>query len=329
MKEMLELEEKSKKAWILENKAKEAYELGDEKKGTELLKECYTLKLEVISEVDNKIKRSKSTPISVIKQKVKNKPKVKRISTGMLSLDRELVTEKMYKSQEIGGFGLGNFIQIAGSRGSGKTSILMKMLTGFSDTEKVFWADFEMGEDRVVEKLEAFKYNEKNILYYNSSRELGDIIDEIKFLSTLGVKHFVVDSAMKIRVKGIIDNVQRFSEISSTLSELTSTLKINIYLINQLSQGSEKDGTLSLKYGNDAEYDADFIFYIIKLAKMNGNKPVLDKFRQIVYEDDFRVVKCHKNRQDDRLFTVKIPKTEIFGISSVVEVEYQLDMPIC
>jgi len=329
MKEMLELEEQSKEAWKLLVEYKKLYELGEYKEGAKKEKEYLKLRLDIVSQVDENVKRSKSTPIAIIKQKVKNKPKIKRISTGMLSLDRELVTEKMYKSQEIGGFGLGNFIQIAGSRGSGKTSILMKMLTGFSDTEKVFWADFEMGEDRVVEKLEAFKYNEKNILYYNSSRELGDIIDEIKFLSTLGVKHFVVDSAMKIRVKGIMDNVQRFSEISSTLSELTSTLKINIYLINQLSQGSEKDGTLSLKYGNDAEYDADFIFYIIKLAKMNGNKPVLDKFRQIVYEDDFRVVKCHKNRQDDRLFTVKIPKTEIFGISSAVEVEYKMDMPIC
>ena len=91
--------------------------------------------------------------MSVVRKRVERKKSPKRIETGIRELDYELVNDKMKSRGERGGLALGNFIQIAGSKGSGKSSFMLKMLTGFSNYEKVSWFDFEMGEDRVIKKL--------------------------------------------------------------------------------------------------------------------------------------------------------------------------------
>ena len=211
-----------------------------------------------------------------------------------------------------GGLALGNFIQIAGAKGTGKSSLMLKILTGFSLYENVSWFDFEMGEDRVVEKLKAFRHNADKIFYYTASRNIDDVTDEIKFLNAGGVNHFVIDSAMKINVPGT-DRYEKFSTISGRLSELTSYLGINIYMINQMSQSAEREGHLAIKHGNDAEYDADFIFYLVNAIKHdNNNNPIKDETGQLMRDQDKRVLKCEKNRQDDRLFTIEISKTAIF-----------------
>ncbi len=276
----------------------------------------------VIFEMDSSIARQKSLPIREIKARVaKMKPPVRR-ETGIRNLDIELVTEEMYKYERLGGFALGNFIQIAGSRGSGKSSFMLKILTRLSLSEKVCWFDFEMGEARVVKKLEDFTHDENKLLYYNNSRTLDDVVDEIKYLNASGINHFVIDSTMKIIIKGA-DRYDKFSTISNELSALTSQLNINIYLINQISQTAERENHLAIKHGNDAEYDADFIFYILtKPLKDSGGMNVKDDLGMTVNDENSRILKCTKNRQDERLFTIDIPKWQIVGVKEEI---YQED----
>lgn len=278
---------------------------------------------ELLNLIDEEIRVKKSIPIDIVRKRVEAKKKPSRIETGITPLDYQLVTEEMYVRNQKGGFSIGNFIQLVGSRGSGKSALLMKLISGFSFYEEVSWFDFEMGEDRVIQKLNEFRSNESNIMHYASSRDLSEIVDEIKFLNAGGIKHFVIDSAMKIEVPGV-DRYEKFSTISSRLAELTSNLGINIYLINQLSQGSEKDGVLAIKHGNDAEYDADYIFYLLKLPLMEDGRNVKDEVGGIVYDENVRVLKCTKNRQDDRLFTVNIMKYDIYG-SDPEEIVYEME----
>ena len=298
-----------------------AYE-SDFEEGKKKELEYLELRRKVLSMVDENINRQKSIPMKVIEEKVANKPQVKRISTGINSLDKELVTDAMKMRGVSGGLALGSFIQLAGGKGSGKSTIMMKLLTGFSLYEKVCWFDFEMGEDRVVEKLKVFNYDNEKLLYYSASRKLDDVIDEIKFLSTLGVNHFVIDSAMKITVENA-DRYDKFSKISSNLSELTSSLGINIYMINQISQSADEEQKLSIKHGNDAEYDADFIFFVLRLPQRDANgKVITDDTGTPLIDEENRLIRCEKNRQDERLFKVTIPKYEIITPQPVV-VEYE------
>ena len=316
---MKNLEELAKEAFDLKNKFLHLYDTDQDKEARIVELEYLSLRTKVLQEVDNTVTRQRSVSMRVIRERVESKPKVTRIETGIRSLDMELVSDEMKAKGLRGGMALGNFVQIAGGKGVGKSSIMLSILTGFSHHEKVCWFDFEMGEDRVVSKLRDFKHDEDNMLYYNSSRNLDDVVDEIKFLNASGTNHFVIDSAMKITVPNS-DRYDKFSTISGRLSELTSSLSINIYMINQMSQSADAEGRLAIKHGNDAEYDADFIFFVVKVAKRdeNGNVITVEGVPQM--DDQNRMIICEKNRQDERLFSVKIPKHEI--IKSVYEVDY-------
>ncbi|MDM5264699.1 hypothetical protein PF327_10880 [Sulfurovum sp. XTW-4] len=314
----MELKQKAEMALSLRNRYASAYQAGDIAEGKKLEHEYLTLRLEVLNEVNTEIKRQRSIPVRLIKQEVANMPKRPKRETGIRSLDYALVTERQAMLNHRGGFSLGNYIQIAGSRGAGKSSLMLKIMTSLSNHERVSWFDFEMGKKRVTEKLEDFEHNEDNLLYYNSSRDLDDVVSEIKLLNASGVNHFVIDSTMKLNIKGVSDRYERYSLISQNLSELTSTLGINIYIINQISQSSERDGVLAIKHGNDAEYDADYIIYILKMKLVENGKVKKDEFGMDLFNEDMRIIKCTKNREDDRLFTIELNKSEIFGIEPEV-----------
>ena len=314
---MSNLEEKAKRAFELKTKYARMYD-NDEPGAEKVELEYIELRREVLKEITAEATRQRSEIMTTVKDRVYKKEKPERIETGIRVLDEELVTEDMRMRGVRGGLSLGNFIQIAGSRGAGKSSLMLKILTGLSQYESVSWFDFEMGEDRVVSKLRSFRHKADRIYYYTSSRNIDDVTDEIKFLNAVGVNHFVIDSAMKINVPGV-DRYEKFSTISGRLSELTSAHGINIYMINQMSQSAEREGHLSIKHGNDAEYDADFIFYLVNAIEKDDNgKFKKDDAGQTIKDTNKRILICEKNRQDDRLFSVEISKTAIFdpGVES-------------
>jgi len=298
------------------------YDAGNDERGMEIEKRYLQERAKIIDLVTIEVKKRKSVSFDVIEREVDAMPKPVPRETGIRSLDYELVTEEDRRYSKVGGFPLGSFVQIAGSRGAGKTSILLKMISGFTIGEPVGWFDFEIGKVSSRGKMKQFDYINTNLMYYNGSRLLEDVIAEIKLLYAEGVRHFVIDSNMKLRVPEAYSEVNKNSIISDMLSELTSTLHINIYLINQVSQDSDKNGGLYLKGGNDAEYDADFILFVLKAKLVDQNKKiVLDEAGLPMWDETSRYVKCVKNRPYERLFTVKIPKEEIF--SKPVEIVYE------
>ncbi len=264
------------------------------------------LRIELIDEVTQEVERRKSMSMNQVEILVDSLPKKPKIRTGIDVLDWRLRNGDIDK--EMGGFTLGNFIQIAGAKYAGKTTLMMKIMMGFSLQEKVSWFDFEMGKEKAVYKSRQFERESKNVHYYDGSRDIHDIVDEIKFLYAEGINHFVIDSMMKLTAKEYKKGYESASYISNLLSSLTSSMSINIYMINQMSQDSIKNGNLLMKHGNDVEYDSDYIFFIMR--------KILDKqdeYGRPVYDENCRVLLCTKNRVDDNTFDIEIEKKDIVG----------------
>ena len=323
----MKLEDMAKKALDLRQAYLDARETGDNERAIKLELEYIDLRKKILEAVNTSVKQRKSVNIKVIKERVKNMPKKPRYETGIRSLDEMLVPYEKLGKGETGGFELGNFIQIAGSKGAGKSTFLMKIMSSFTQHTKVVWFDFEMGSKRVVNKMSSFNFNDDNLYYYEGGRDLDEIIDEIKLMYADGAEHFVIDSAMKINVSAK-DRYERFSIISNKLSELTSTLNINIYLINQMSQEAIDNGKLKIKHGNDAEYDSDFIFFLLKFAQKDEfGKVEKDEFGMPKFKEDERMLVCDKNRQDEHEFKVIIKKEELVDNNYEVVYEDKIDMP--
>lgn len=321
------LQDRVLKAKELKAKYERLYGEDDFKNGAKIEKDYLIIRKEIIDEVDEGIHKLKSIPLALVRKKVASTPRPIPIETGITPLDRELVTPKEYGRGKTGGFPLGNLIQLSGVSYAGKTSLFLKMLSNFSAGQKVSWFNFEMSDRQVIDAMDQFKTKEENVLYYSFSRDLDDIIEEIKYLSADGVKHFFIDSNMNVTVKGA-NQYETDTAISAQLKEVVSNLDVNVYLINQVSQQTEREGGLHLKGGNNATYFSDLILFIIrpKVADENG-KPKLDETNNFVYDDNRRFIKCTKNRIFDRLFLVEITKQDLFGVEVVREVEYQdIDM---
>lgn len=299
--------EKANKAKELQNKYLHERSSGLKRESLVTEREYLVLRKELIDEVTTEVQEKKSINFNQVRERVKNRKREPKRETGIRVLDMELVEETKYGHGTLGGFTLGNFIQLAGERGAGKTTLMLRILAGLSNHETVSWFNFEMSDEKAVNSLDEFTNG--TIEYYEGSRELSDMVDEIKFLYSSGVRHFLIDSMMKIESKGLKRGYESFSHISSKLSELTSTLGINIYLIQQMSSESQRNNTLMMKHGNDAEYDADYMFFVVKAT--TGEK---DEAGQHIVDSTKRFLTCTKNRPYHRLFTIEIQKSDIFGI---------------
>jgi len=312
----MDREEKIAKAKALQTQYLNERGNGQNRQSLITEREFIILRKELIDEVTTEVTSKKSINIQQVRDRVASRPKKPKRATGIDVLDFELVHENRYGHGNKGGFSLGNFIQLAGERGAGKTTLMIKMLSGLSTFETVSWFNFEMSDEKAIGLLD--EYQSGNIEYYEGSRELSDIVDEIKFLYADGVRHFLIDSMMKIDAQGHKRGYESFSHISAKLSELTSTLGINIYLIQQMSSESQRNGTLMMKHGNDAEYDADYMFFMVKAT--TGET---DEAGQAVIDESKRFLVCTKNRPDHRLFTVDIAKHDIAGNKPEV-IEYEV-----
>ncbi len=274
----------------------------------ELERDYAQLRIELIDEVTKEVAERKSIRMDKLEALVDASPKKSKTRTGINSLDLHLFPEDQRQQQEIGGFTLGNFIQIVGAKYAGKTTLMMKIMTYISQSEKISWFDFEMGRNKAVSTSRLFNRKTKNLNYYDGSRNIDEVIDEIKFLYAEGIQHFVIDSMMKLTAKGQKRGYETASYISNLLSDLTRSMGINIYMINQMSQDSLRNGDLFIKHGNDIEHDSDYIFFVMR--KTTGKK---DDYGLPLYDENCRVLVCTKNRVDHNSFAIEIEKKCIVG----------------
>jgi len=297
MKKFSELKTRNKQ---LSNEITNAENLRNEDEAIELKKELYKNKIEMLDLISYK---NKKTSISAreLMDKVKSMPFATRYATGLHYLDNNL---KLNQS-DIGGFEVGSLIIIGGQSGAGKSHILLEMLSNISKYSKCVFFNFEMGDRRLDVRLKRLLKTDdqlNNFTINSESRDLDDLLMEINLLADDGVKFFAIDSRMKIIVKGNEAEYQKIASITKRLSEVAIKNDIIIILINQISEDNLKTKTLAFKGSGDQLYDADMAFFLT------------------IEDDDSRLLICKKNRQDEFLFTVEVPKPTEMKVT-----EYQME----
>jgi replicative DNA helicase len=242
----------------------------------ELKKELYSNKIAMIEIITVEEKRSGITALE-LKRLVEMRPKVPRYETGVTALDSNLN----------GGIEVGTFVQLAGESGSGKTHLLLEILSNVSNYSKTVFFNFEMGDVRIIKRLEHLLTRDEqweNLIIDKDSRDLEILSNEIRLHARDGVKFFVIDSKMKIEVSTNQEDHQKFSSITNRLAKLSQQNDIIIFLINQMSEQDIKNKRLAFKGSGDQQYDSDISLFYVK------------------DEAGKRTLICNKNRQDEFTF---------------------------
>ena len=232
------------------------------------------------NEIYTSTKSLKLENLATVSKRVKNKPVVPKFMTGVNIIDKKM-----------GGFSAGSFINIAGENFSGKTTLVLKILSNIAEHKPVVFFSYEMYENLLVNNK--FKYSSQNIknnLFIEQKRnKLSDIKSIIESEAKKGVVFFAIDSRMKIKTDDNLQEFQKNSLISQTLSKLTQELGIIILLINQIALADLRSGRLEFKGSGDTSYDSDVSFFIVV---DDGNK----KENSI----QKRLLICSKDRINER-----------------------------
>ena len=213
-----------------------------------------------------------------VRARVNAKGKTIKYLTGYPAID-----------DEMGGFSEGSFINIAGGNFSGKTSLVLKIIENIALNNRTVFFSFEMYENLLVtNKLRNTKIDE-NLVIVQKKNNLIDIELIIRNEYKKGVRFFSIDSMMKIRVLEKMQDNQKVSLISATLSKLTQELGVIIILINQVSLTDIRDKRLEFKGSGDVSYDSDVSLFITVDEK-----------------DDSRLLHCKKDRINERIWKADI-----------------------
>lgn len=253
-----------------------------------LKRELYQNKLTMIDLLEYQNKKNSISAKGLI-YKVDKMPKITRYSTGLRYLDDNM---KFHKDDNSGGIEVGSLVILGGQSGAGKSHILLDMLSNVSKYAKCVFFNFEMGDRRLVYRLKKLlktKEQLENFTINSESRDLDELLMEVNILAQEGVKFFAIDSKMKITVKGSEAEHQKISKITKSLSEVAIKNDIIVLLINQISEDNIKTKTLAFKGSGDQLYDADIALFLM------------------IEDDNSRMLICKKNRQDERLFSEKLP----------------------
>lgn len=245
-----------------------------------LKKELYENKIKMIEIITVEEKRAGITARE-LKRLVELRPKVPRYETGVEPLDRELN----------GGIEIGTFVQLAGESGVGKTHLTLEILSNIANYSKSVFFNFEMGDTRIVKRLNRLLKNDAqwdNLIIDKDSRDIDTLCNEIILYARDGVKFFTIDSKMKIEVGGNLEDHQKYSSITSRLSKLSQQHDVIIFLINQMSEQDIKNKRLAFKGSGDQQYDSDISLFYVK------------------DDDGKRQLICNKNRQDEREFKIEL-----------------------
>ncbi len=248
-----------------------------------LKREYHNTKLRMIDLLDiEKVNRGQTARELI--NSVNSKPPVPRHSLGMGMLDDKFM----------GGIEVGTLIQLAGQSFSGKTHLVLEILSNIAGAYGAVLFNFEMGDVRMSKRLEKLLVTDPqldNLIIDSRTRDIDLLINEIRIYTKKGIKFFAIDSKMKI-TSSEKDDFKRFGEISSKLARLAQENDIIVFLINQMSEADIKDGSFSFKGSGDQLYDTDIaLFYTV------------DK-------DGQRRLTCTKNRQDEREFSLFVDLAE-------------------
>jgi predicted ATP-dependent serine protease len=270
-----------------------------------LTRKLYKKKLELIDIIHQVEKSRAGLSARQLIAKVSAMKTPPKFSTGISKVDASLG----------GGFETGLFINLAGESGAGKTTFLLNVLANMSQSKKVVFFNFEMGDRLFVKKLKDLKLNEAqldNLTIDSENFKVDDLIMEIELYAEEGIKFFAIDSKMKLSGGAGKEQYQQISNISSQLAKLAARKDIVIFLINQISEEDIKNGRLSFKGSGDQKYDTDIALFL-------------------TIEDNQRKLICTKNRMNDKTFDVDFDLSDFNSnfepIITVFETQTEPDMP--
>jgi len=213
-----------------------------------------------------------------VRDRVKTKGKTIKYLTGINSID-----------EEMGGFSEGSFINIAGANFSGKTTLVLNVIENIAAHKRTVFFSYEMYENLLVtNKLQNTNIDD-NLVIVQDKYYLVDIETIIRAEHKKGVKFFAIDSMMKIKVTEKMQDYQKASLISGTLSKLTQELGVIILLINQVALTDIREKRLEFKGSGDISYDSDVSFFIT-----------------VNEDDNSRMIHCKKDRINERIWKMDI-----------------------
>ena len=225
-----------------------------------------------------------------IENRVKSKPAEPKYATGVEWLDRNMR----------GGFTRGSFINLAGVSFSGKSTLVLKILSNIAEYNNAVLFSFEMYENILVQELKD-KLNERqkaNLLITQKSYNFDEIEQIIRDQAAKGVVFFAIDSKMKIRTTFEGKEYEKISRLSNELSKLTQELGIILLLINQINEEDRKNNKFGLKGSGDQQYDSDVILYI----NVEDDKQT---------KEERRVCYCSKDRLNKRKWKEDITEVQV------------------
>jgi len=242
-----------------------------------LKRELYNKKIEMIDVIEKEDKNRGITARELIERVSSAKP-VPRYALGLSGLDEMLN----------GGVEVGTFIQLAGQSFAGKTHMVLEILSNIAGYTECVLFNFEMGDKRIAHRLDRLLITDTqldHLIIDSRTRDLDQLINEIRIYAKKGIKFFAIDSKMKITTSEK-DDFKRFGEITAKLSRVCQENDIIVFLINQMSEDDMKSGRFSFKGSGDHLYDTDIAMFLT------------------VGKGDERKLVCTKNRQDEKTFVL-------------------------
>lgn len=248
-------------------------------------------------------------------QRAKNRKQKPKYSTGIDKIDNNIG----------GGFETGIFINIGGESFAGKSTLCLNILANMSNSKKTAWFNFEMGEKLFSKKLRDLNLNDNqldNLYIEEDSRNIDALLQEMELLIEDGYFCFCIDSKMKLTGGKGREDYQKYSDISTRLSEFAQTKDVIIIFINQMNEEDIKNKRLALKGSGDQKYDSDIIFFVVLEDDKDNTKKMEDRKRFLI---------CTKNRQTETTFREEITKWD-YGYKGNAPIEYEFkgsfEMPV-
>lgn len=184
------------------------------------------------------------------------------------------------------------FVNLVGESGAGKSTLGIKILLNVAKNQKVYFSSLEMGRFKTYNKISDMietSSQRENLHIDIWTDDLDKTLRNIELYAHNGCKFFLIDSKMKINVKGNEPTHEKISKMSSALSKLTQKLGIIIILINQISEEDMKNKRVTLKGSGDQKFDTDLLLSVEFDKKNEGH----------------RILNVVKNRQNDMKPSIK------------------------
>lgn len=207
-----------------------------------------------------------------------------------------------------GGFEMAQLVLISGEPEAGKTSIGVQILENVSQGHKAAFFCFEFtARQYIASKLELNRNfaNNENLYIINEGYEVGEVAENIRVLTKMGVKFFLIDSQMRLETKKARSMEEEETEKFSTLAKLAHSLEILIILIIQTSKTDPNNPMGSKKGGHESSIT-------LRIEHVRAKKSEGD---DVEFEPRRRVISIKKNKQTGKHFKEEVefdPVTRTF-----------------